>query len=170
MTCFPGRTAYWLLCVVVSLTTAACGSDSDPVTPTPVVPTVQGTWAGDYTVSGCNDATATGFCQGFAQVGAVLPVRIVVTQSGQQLTGTVELGQFTIPVTGTVDTAARITLNGSAASTISGQAATVTLGNWNTVVAGSNMTGGWRLTFSFTAFPGAAPFLENTIRTVTKVG
>lgn len=170
MTCFPGRAASVLVCVVVSLTMAACGSDSDPVAPTPVVPTVQGTWAGDYTVSSCNDSTAAGFCQGFGQVGSILPVRMVLTQSGQQLTGNVELGQFIVPVTGTVDTTARIVLNGSVSTTIGTQPSTVTVVNWNTVVSGSNMTGSWRLTFSFAAFPGASPFLDNTIRTVTRVG
>lgn len=147
---------------------AACGG-SDPVAPTPVIPIVQGTWTGDYTVASCNDQTAAGFCAGFAPVGSVLPVRLVLTQTSQQLTGTVDLASIVIPVTGTVNASGRVVLTGSVTIPVAGFSTTATLVNWDTVVSGSSMTGGWRTTFTVVGLTGS-PFVDSTIRSVTKIG
>jgi len=158
------------VCVVVWLSTlVACGGSDRVSAPTPVIPVVQGTWSGDYTVAGCNDQSAPGFCAGFQPVGSVLPVRMTLTQTGQQLTGSVELGAIAIPVTGTVNASSRVVLTGSVTIPIDELSSTVTLVNWDTVVSGSNMTGGWRTTFTIPGFVGA-PFVESTIRAVTKTG
>jgi len=101
-------------------------------------------------------------------VGTVLPIRIVLTQTGEQLSGTVELGSLIIPVSGTVN-GSRVVLTGSVTMDVEGFSTTTALVNWDTVVSGSNMTGGWRTTFSIVGLPGSA-FVENSIRTVTKTG
>jgi hypothetical protein len=129
---------------------------------------VQGTWTGEYTVSACNDQAAPGFCGGFVPVGTVLPVQLVLTQSGQQLSGTINLGAFLVPVSGTIN-GSRIVLAGSGTVPIESLSTTVTLSNWNTSVSGSNMTGTWRTTFAIAGIPGSAS-IDSTIRAVTKTG
>jgi hypothetical protein len=145
----------------------ACDNNSGPSS-VETVAQVQGTWSGDYTVSGCNDQSIPGFCSEAAPVGTVAPVQIVLTQSGQQLSGTVDLGDLPIPVSGTIN-GSRIVLSGSTTVPIEDFSATVTLSNWNTAVSGSNMTGTWRMTISVAGFPGSVS-IDNTIRVVTKTG
>jgi hypothetical protein len=145
----------------------ACESNSGPSS-VETAAQVQGTWSGEYSVSACNDQTAPGFCSEFVPVGTALPVEIVLTQTGQQLSGTVNLGAFSIPVSGTIN-GSRIVLSGSGTVPFESLSTTVMLSNWNTVVSGSNMTGTWRTTFTVVGFPGSA-FIDNTIRVVTKTG
>ena len=163
------RTARLVMAALVCVVAAGC-EDSGTSGPTGVTTTaqVQGTWNGDYTVTACNDQTAPGFCPEFVPVGTVLPIRIVLTQTGEQLSGTVELGSLIIPVSGTVN-GSRVVLTGSVTMDVEGFSTTTALVNWDTVVSGSNMTGGWRTTFSIVGLPGSA-FVENSIRTVTKTG
>jgi hypothetical protein len=99
-------------------------------------------------------------------VGTVLPIRLVLTQSGQSLYGTVELGAFSVPVSGTIN-GSRIVLSGSGTVPFESISTTVALSNWNTTVSGSNMTGTWRTTFAISGIPGSA-FIDSTIRVVTK--
>jgi hypothetical protein len=101
-------------------------------------------------------------------VGTVLPVQLVLTQSGQQLSGTINLGAFSVPVSGTIN-GSRIVLAGSGTVPIESLSTTVTLSNWNTSVSGSNMTGTWRTTFAIAGIPGSAS-IDSTIRAVTKTG
>lgn len=159
-----------LAVVMLGLIFTACGGDDSPAAPTPVIPTVQGIWTGDYSVVTCNDQTAAGFCNaaGFTS-GRVLPIRIVLNQTGQQLTGTVELGSVGIPVTGTVTAAGRMVLNGSTTTPLGGFSTTFTLVNWDTSVAGQNMTGGWRTTIGVSGVSGNV-FIDNTIRLLAKTG
>jgi len=155
-----------LLAAIICVLTAGCG-DSSPAAPTPVIPTVQGTWTGEYTVSICNDQAAPGFCTGFAPVGSALPMRLVLSQTGQQLSGTIELGAFSIPASGTVSASGRMALSGSVTLPLPELQSTVTIVNWDTVVVGTSMTGGWRTTFVVSGFPGS-PFFDSTIRLLTK--
>ncbi|HET9359097.1 MAG TPA: hypothetical protein VFO58_05080 [Vicinamibacterales bacterium] len=143
----------------------ACENNSGPSS-VETAAQVQGTWTGEYTVSACNDQSVPGFCGSFVPVGTVLPIQFVLTQSGQSLSGTVELGAFSVPVSGTIN-GSRIVLSGSGTVPIEGFSTTVTLSNWNTAVSGLNMTGTWRTTFSIAGFPGSA-FIDSTIRVVTK--
>jgi hypothetical protein len=129
---------------------------------------VQGTWTGEYTVSACNDQAAPGFCGGFVPVGTALPMQLVLTQSGESLSGTLGLGAFSIPVSGTIN-GSRLVLNGSGTVSITSPSTTVTLSNWDTVVSEINMTGTWRTTFTIAGVPGSA-FIDNTIRVVARTG
>lgn len=162
MTCTI-RLAVALACMAA----AACDNNSGPSS-VETAAQVQGTWTGDYTISACNDQAIPGFCGEVAPVGMVASVQIVLTQSGQQLSGTVDLGDLPISVSGTIN-GSRIVLGGSTSVPIEGVSVSVTLSNWNTAVSGSNMTGTWRTTFSVAGFPGTA-FIDNTIRVVTKTG
>jgi len=149
---------------------AGCG-DSNPSAPTPVTPTVQGIWSGEYTVTSCNDAgPAAGFCTaaGFT-AGRVLPIRLVLNQTGQQLSGTSELGSIGVPVSGTITNAGRMVLAGSVTVPLNGFSTTFTLVNWDTAVAGTNMTGGWRMTIGVAGLAGNV-VVDNSIRLVTKTG
>ena len=148
---------------------AGCGSDSNSSGSTPVIPAVQGTWTGEYVVASCTDPTGLGLCAAYSPVGAVLPVRLGLSQTGQQLTGNLVLGAFTIPVSGTINAAGRMVLTGSASGLLVGQQTTVTIVNWDTVVAGSNMTGGWRNSFAISGVSGS-PYFDSTIRLLTKTG
>ena len=157
------------LAVSLSVVVAGCG-DSEPSTPTPVIPTVQGLWTGDYSVTSCNDQISPGFCNaaGFT-AGRVLPMRIILNQTGQQLSGTVELGSLGIPVSGNITAAGRMVLAGSATTPISGLSTTIALVNWDTVVTGQNMSGIWRTTIGIAGAPGNV-LVDNSIRVMTKSG
>ena len=145
----------------------ACDNNSGPSS-VETAAQVQGTWTGEYTVSACNDQAAPGFCSEFVPVGTALPMQLVLTQTGESLSGTLGLGAFSVPVSGTI-TGSRIVLNGSGTVSITSPSTTVTLSNWDTVVSGPNMTGTWRTTFTVAGVPGSA-FIDNTIRVVARTG
>jgi hypothetical protein len=154
-----------LTVALACMAASACENNSGPSS-VETAAQVQGTWTGEYAVSACNDQTVPGFCGSFVPVGTVLPIRLVLTQSGQSLSGTVELGAFSVPVSGTIN-GSRIVLSGSGTVPFESIPTTVALSNWNTAVTGSNMTGTWRTTFSITGISGSA-FIDSTIRVVTK--
>ena len=100
---------------------AGCsGSPTAPTTPTaPPAPTVftgnlSGTWTGTYTVTGCSPTAAPNTCTMYVPKtpGAMT---LTLTQSGKQLSGTFNSDFLSIPfaVTGTVDDAGRVTLQGT---------------------------------------------------------
>jgi hypothetical protein len=94
-----------------------------------VVPDYKGTWQGDYSVTGCeetDDWREAELCRGSDsfQVGDLLPVQLVITQNGKQLTGTMSLGDIQGPLTGTIADGG--TLSGTASLTFTFEGGTVT--------------------------------------------
>jgi len=153
---------------------AGCGDDSSSPTPapTPVIPNVQGQWTGEYQIASCNNtgvfATSPPFCNTF-NVGSVWPVRLTLTQTGTQLSGTLELGAATMQVSGPIGSSGQLLLTGTGSIVQGGVTFNVSLANWNTTVAGTSMSGGWGINWTTTFGTGNAA-TSNTIRTVTKTG
>ena len=160
---FVGSMCLAILC-------AACGDNSSPTAPAPVIPNVQGVWTGDYQVSNCTDPGVPGACAaaGFTS-GRVLPIRLTLNQNGQQLNGTAELGSFSVPVTGNINTAGRMVLGGTSSIPVNGIPTAFTLVNWDTVATTQNITGQWRTTISPTGISGNM-IVDNTIRLLVKTG
>lgn len=158
--------------LVVCLILAGCGSKS-PTAPTPTYPNVAGTWAGDYQLTACNDESVYGFCLGYPPVGSVAPVSLTLQQNQNQLSGTLTLGEFVIPATGTITSGGRIVLTGRSqvvSATIESVSFSVqvSVSNWDTQATGATMTGGWRETFDISGGVTGRPFVDNTIRTLTR--
>ena len=164
-----GRT--WLpfvLCLVLT----GCGSKS-PTSPAPTFPNVAGTWTGEYQLTACNDLDAPGFCSGYPPVGSVAPVRLTLQQNQDALSGTLTLGEFIVPVAGTVTSAGRITLTGRSQLLSAGIqglsfSVQVTLSNWDTQATGSSMTGGWRGMIDISGDLSGRAITDNAIRTLTR--
>lgn len=173
--CVRPAVTTWLQPVAVialCLVLAGCGSDS-PSAPTPTYPNVAGTWTGDYQLTACNDAGARSFCDGYPPVGSIGPITLALTQNSGQLSGTLTLGQFVVPVSGTVTTSGRIALGGKSqtlSANVQGVSFSVqlTVSNWDTQAAGASMTGSWRQTFDVTGDIVGQAFTDQTIRTLTR--
>jgi hypothetical protein len=90
-------------------------------------------------------------------------LRVSLSQSGNEVQGTVEFASFVVPATGTVSGAA-LSLSGQTRQ----QGATGTISNWSTTRSGSSMNGGF--TFSIVADNPAfgSQTLSVTLQNVTK--
>jgi hypothetical protein len=121
--------------VAIALSVIGCGASS-PTAPTPAIPMLTGQWLGSYTITACTEnGAAAGFC---ASVGRGGTHSYTPTQAGSNLSGTLGIGTFTLPVTGNVGTDNVVVLSGSGQIV---QGATLTLNTWRAVVSGSSMTG-----------------------------
>jgi hypothetical protein len=118
--------------------------------PMRVVPDYEGTWSGGYRLVECTRLSGPGpsYCRGFA--GAVLPLRMVLTQDGSTLSGRLELYSTTGhelveagPVQGSIEASGALVLTGVTSSVVSEQPGGTTLSDWNTVLTGDGdqMTG-----------------------------
>jgi hypothetical protein len=150
---------------------AACGGS--PSSPTPAAPVAAGSWSGDYTQGSCADNGATGFCASFlasTPVGSVQALRLMLSESGQQVSGSLSIGSVTIPVSGTFNASGQLSLTGATTVTISNVPTTIRLYAWNTLVSGRSMTGTFGLSYTFNS-PGVAgvPATEQTLRTLTRL-
>ena len=96
--------------------------------------------------------------------GTSLPLRLTLTQTGSQVSGTAAFSNFTVQVTGTVNATGRLDLAGSAVV----GSANVAISNWNTTVLGTSMTGSWRTGYLLTGI--GVTQVDSTIRTVTLGG
>ena len=161
-----------LLLATTSLLLTGCG-DKSPTSPTPTFPNVAGTWTGDYQLAACNDQGALGFCSGYPPAGSVGALSLTLLQDQDRLSGTLTLGEFIVPVTGTVTSAGRLTLTGKSqvlSATIQGVSFSVQLSltSWDTQASGAAMTGGWRHTFDISGDVTGRAVVDNTIRTLTR--
>jgi hypothetical protein len=77
------------------------------------IPDFQGTWTGNYIVISCTateDWEDAGFCGTFPQ-GSNLPINMALTQTDDNVSGTVNLGSNAIPITsGQIATNGELTL------------------------------------------------------------
>ncbi len=116
-----------------------------------------GTWVGGHIISECN---GTGSAQdlicsasrGAFKTGSNMSFEFALTQNGNAVTGTGNLGGTVGPVTGTI-TNGVLTLAGTLRDN---QGFTTVITNWNTTLSGSNMTGTIAYTLTFSGLPGNA--------------
>jgi hypothetical protein len=114
-----------------------------------------GQWSGTYVVERCD---GTGSVQdllcstnrGAYPLGTSLPIGMVLTQSGNTVTGAFALGTVSGPATGTVSPAGVLTLQGTATS----GTATATITSWSTTVQGNVMSGFVTYNFTIAGIPG----------------
>lgn len=141
----------WWLIIPVLLLVAGCSS---PTMPTPAKPTdIQGQWGGIYVVTSCTLAGAaqgTTFCTSLTDGGGMV---FTPQQSGASVTGTLGIGGFNIPVTGTVNPQGVVVLSGSGPIVLG---ATLTLSTWRGTVAANTMTGTTQYTIITDAPIGSA--------------
>lgn len=116
-----------------------------------------GTFQGRYVVERCD---GTGSIQdllcsanrGLYPVGASLPIRLSLSQSGSSVTGRVEFGQVTGNVFGSVSPSGVLSLQGTATS----GDLTIVIANWATPIVGNAVTGTVRLDISSRSIFGVA--------------
>jgi hypothetical protein len=127
-----------LLSAIVAVT--ACGGSGSSVLGPSTAADFQGVWQGNWQRTSC---TETGGAQGVAcnQTPTSGSLRITLTQSGVEVSGSVEVASFFIPATGTVSSGGTLTLSGQAHL----QSAVETLSNWSTTRSGNAMNGGFTL-------------------------
>jgi hypothetical protein len=118
------------------------------VQPMSVVPDYEGTWSGDYRIANCTWISGAGRSPCLV-VGAVLPLRTVVTQNGASLSGTLEFYTNTRrlletgPVEGRIDDSGALVLTGTTSAVDPSEPGETTLSNWKTMLTadGDEMTG-----------------------------
>jgi len=116
-----------------------------------------GTFNGRYVVERCD---GTGSIQdllcsanrGLYPVGASLPIRLVLTQSGSSVSGRVEFGQVVGNVTGTVSPGGVLSLQGTATN----NELTIAIANWATPIVGDSLSGTIRVDISARTIFGVA--------------
>lgn len=132
------------------------GSNTLPISGTGVNNSITGTWNGNYTVERCDGTGSIQdiFCstnRGVYPVGSTLPIRLVLTQNGTNVTGTVSFGQVQGPVNGNL-TNGTLTLQGTATSgQISAQ-----ISNFSLRQQGSSLAGNITFNMTFSGVPGTA--------------
>lgn len=118
------------------------GVNTIPISVNAVGFSAAGTFQGRYIVERCD---GTGSIQdllcsanrGLYPVGASLPIRLILTQTGSSVSGVVEFGQVTGPVQGAVSPGGALVLQGTATN---GEL-TIAITSWNTSIVGDSLTG-----------------------------
>lgn len=136
-----------------------------PTTPTPVIPNVAGRWSGQHVIARCSDTLQfQGFCAAFnSPPGASRPMTLTLTQSGDQLSGTIGLGSSSGTVSGVINFSGQMILNGTYVNN-----QTFTIRDWSTAVSGGNMTGGWSETVTLSGLTGSAT-IDRQIQVLSKI-
>lgn len=116
-----------------------------------------GTWSGRYVVERCDGTGSVQdlFCSanhGLYPVGTSLPIDLVLTQNGSNVSGNAYFGQVSGVVTGVVSSGGTLTLQGTANSST----VTITITNWNTPINGNAMTGVIGFNVGSRTLPGVA--------------
>lgn len=142
---------------VFSVFVIGCAESRSPTAPTSTTPIITGQWTGSYAVASCTE-NAPGFCAALGSGGGMV---FTPNQSGTAITGTLGIGAFNIPVSGSIGPDRAVVLAGSG-PVASG--ATLTLTTWRTLITGSTMTG--PLTYSMVLGSNLANVTANA--TLTK--
>lgn len=133
------------------------GVNTMPISVNAVGFNANGTFQGRYVVERCD---GTGSIQdllcsanrGLYPVGASLPIRLVLTQSGGAVSGRMEFGQVVGTVTGTVSPGGVLSLQGTATN----NELTIAIANWATPIVGDSLTGTIRVDISARSIFGVA--------------
>lgn len=163
--------------MVVALSASACNGKTDttsspsPITaPPPVTSSTpySGVWEGRYRIDRCDGTGSIQdlFCsqqRGLYPPGTTLPIRLDLTQSGSSVTGRIELGSLTGPVTGSVRSNGLLTLAGTAR----GGLYTWDITYWDTRAVGAAMDGSANFNVSYQNIPGVA-LISTTLQGVTR--
>jgi hypothetical protein len=88
------------LFVALALATGACGSSSPSAPSEPPIPQYAGSWAGQYTVTGCNQSGGVAIANICGLLGSAPPYSFTLSQSGRSVTGSFALGSIQFPSTG----------------------------------------------------------------------
>lgn len=126
------------------------------------VSSFSGTWSGGHTITQCNGTGSVqdlicGATRGAYKVGTNLVFSVTLTQSGNTVSGTANLGGPTGPVTGTV-TNGVVTLTGTLRDN---QGFTSVITAWTTTTSGSSMTGTVAYSLTYSGLPGNAGIVAN---------
>lgn len=116
-----------------------------------------GTWTGSHTSTACNGTGSAqdlicGAARGAYKVGSSLYFSVTLTQSGNVVSGTANIGGPSGPVTGTVN-GNTLTLTGTLRDN---QGFTSVITSWNTTVSGSVMAGSIGYSLTYSGLPGNA--------------
>ena len=127
-----------------------------------------GTWTGSHRSTACNGTGSAqdlicGATRGAYKVGSTLHFSVTLTQNGNTVAGTANIGGPSGPVTGTVN-GNTLTLTGTLRDN---QGFTSVITAWNTTVSGSVMTGAVGYSLSYSGLPGNAG-IEASLSNVTK--
>lgn len=126
------------------------------------VSSATGNFTGGHTITQCNGTGSAqdlicGATRGVFKIGSNLVFGANLTQNGNSVSGTANLGGTTGPVSGTI-TNGVITLTGTLRDT-AGFTSVIT--SWNTTVSGSAMTGTVAYTLTFNNLPGNAAIVAS---------
>lgn len=116
-----------------------------------------GTWAGAHVITACNGTGSVqdlicSAARGSNKVGSSLGFSLTLTQSGNTVTGTANIGGPTGPVTGVVSNGV-LSLTGTLRDN---QGFTSVINAWSTTTSGGTMSGTLGYTLTFTGVPGNA--------------
>ena len=139
--------------------------------PMRAVPDYGGTWSGDYLVVACTQVSGN---VAICRTGIVFPIRVVVTQDGASVSGTLELYSTdgllveSGPVMGSIDEAGALVLAGTTTSVEAEQPGQTQISGWSTTLVseGAQMTGRFTGHRHFQNFFG----LQESIETCELVG
>jgi len=116
-----------------------------------------GTWAGAHVITACNGTGSVqdlicSAARGSFKVGTALTFSLTLTQTGNAVTGTANLGGPTGPVTGVVSNGV-LTLTGTLRDS---QGFTSVITAWSTTTSGGAMSGTLGCSLTFNGVPGNA--------------
>jgi hypothetical protein len=135
-----------------------------------VVPDYQGTWQGDFSVTGCRDeGDWTGVCQQ-APNGTLWALTLGITQTRDSVTGTTDPygDDLPGPVSGTIRQSGHLVVSGTYTITIKGDLVEITVSNWETITTDNErMTGRYRVTTRVAGLQGSV-YHDGELRNVTK--
>ena len=143
-----------LAILVAVMTVAACGGS--PTAPSNMID-VQGVWEGTWQRTSCTGSA----CEVVPVSGGL---RVTLTQTGNEVQGSVEWASFFIPASGSVSADGVLSLTGQAHL----QGGTETVSNWSTTRSGNTMNGGFTVTV-VPDNPGiGSQVVQLTLQNVTK--
>jgi len=142
------------LLVTMVVVSACGGGGNSPTAPTPATPTVTGQYTGTYRIDNCTETgAASGFCIAIGTGGGHV---FTPQQSGSNLAGTMAVGGFNFPVSGSVGTDNVVALSGGG-QLIPG--ANLSLSTWRGNLIGSTIAGSMQFVITTTD-----PFGSATVR------